>query len=233
MYKGKNIIFVVLIFFLSCGGGSITQYEEEVVPDASAMPEPTVGVEGPIVKIGYGSSDGNSFIKVKDDISSPEDLAEYKKIKDAETLKILELTKDFPNEVQYPSVVTFNEPVSREKVENIAKNAGEGASVRVIKYVSTHGGGEIPYEMLDTQAMKDLELRLKKIQKRDNNIDDFQLVKGVSALKGGLNRDAIQSIADDPKTFVVDIGPVEMYEKGGVQAAWDDVANKVAQFGTK
>lgn len=226
-------IFLLLIFFVlsACGGGSGGDADPAGDEDVNDfISQPSVNVEGPIVKIEYKTPEGTVFIKEDESISSYDDLLEYKRIKDEETQKILELTRDFPEEVNYPAVVTFKEPVEQLKVENIAKARGVGA-ITSVRFVSTRGGGRMPYEMLGTQVVIDMESKLKEIQKQDNNIDDFQLFEGFSALKGALNRGAIESLMGDPETFVVNIGPLEMYENGGVQAAWDDVSSAVERYG--
>lgn len=229
-----TLIFIMMLIILpACGGGQMPSSEDapKTVDDGS-IPEPSISAEGPVVKTEYRGPDGETaFIKMGNAILSGEDLVEYKRIKDDETQAILDLTQEFPPEVHYPSAVTFAAPIGQSKLEEIAKAQGDGASIRMIRFVSTRGGGQIPYEMIGSQAMADLESRLKEVQKRDNGIEDFRLVEGISSFKGGLNRAAIETLMGDSNTFVVDIGPSEIYEKGGVQAAWDDVAREVARYG--
>jgi hypothetical protein len=232
--KLRNITLILFLVLSACGGasgGGAGQGSENTEYTNDLISHPSVNVEGPIVKIEYKTPEGLNFIKVEEKISSHEELLEYKRIKDQETQKILEETRDFPEDVNYPSVVTFKEPVAQTKIDEIA-NAGS-AAVTSIRYVSSRGGGQIPYEMLGTQAVMDMESALKEVQKRDNNIDDFHLFRGFSAFKGGLNRGAIESLMGDRDTFVVDIGPAEIYENGGVQASWDDVSSAVKRYGAK
>jgi len=228
----RMFALLVVTVFAACGGVSGGDADQGLEDIDDLISQPSVNVEGPIVKIEYKTPDGTVFIKVSENISSREDLLEYKRIKDQETQTILELTRDFPENVNYPSVVTFKEPVAQMKIDDVA-NVMSTNAITSIRFVSTRGGGQIPYEMLGTQAVIDMESRLKEIQKQDNNINNFQLFEGFSAFKGGLNRGTIESLMGDSETFVVDIGPREMYENGGVQAAWDDVSSAVKRFGAQ
>lgn len=230
--SARMFALLAVVFFAACGGvsGGAADSDWEDINDI--ISQPSVSVEGPIVKVGYETPDGTVFIKVTENISSKEDLLEYKRIKDQETQTILELTRDFPENVNYPSVVTFNEPVVQTKIDDIA-NAMGANTITSIRFVSTRGGGQIPYEMLGTQAVINMESRLKEIQKQDNNINDFRLFEGFSAFKGGLSRGTIESLMGDSETFVVDIGPREMYENGRIQAAWDDVSSAVKRYGAQ
>lgn len=69
-------------------------------------------------------------------------------------------------------------------------------------------------------------------QKEHNKIDDFRLIEGFSVMKVVVNRNGVENLQNDDNTFLVDLGPKELYtgDNSAESTPWRDVAYFVKNY---
>jgi len=197
------------------------------------------------------------LVKVEPNIRSTDDLKAYREQKIAEIEKILDETQEESvDKPYYPVVITMNRPVSLVEMRqmlgkynpsmasvlrsgdtinylpkaDLIKNE-DALIINSVKFVSTEGGGQLSYDTLTKEnEMSKLEKQIATKEKELNGVDDYQLVRGVTSVVGGIHRDNVLPMQDDPRVFLADIGPADMYEGRVSVALWDDVYEEVEKY---
>ncbi len=182
----------------------------------------------PVGTIENTSRISNQKISVNDlNISSKANLIEYRKSRVNEAKIIMNST----NYTVYPAIVTFNKPLSKSTLKEIETK--HKLKVILVRYESTVGGGEMPYNFLDdNNTMRIWEDKISADQKKHNKIDNFKLIEGFSAMKVAVNRNEIEDLQNDNNTFLVDLGPKELYtgDNSDESTPWRDVAYFVKNY---
>jgi len=80
--------------------------------------------------------------------------------------------------------------------------------------------------------MKAWEDKISADQEEHNKIDNFKLIEGFSAMKVSVDRNEIEKLQKDNDTFLVDLGPAELYTENNSAepAPWRDVAYFVKNY---
>jgi len=171
----------------------------------------------------------NTTILIKEEpyINSTTNLMTYKKFKVKELEEMLTIT----NQSDFRAIVTFNRPISTPKLKKLKKK--HKLKIGMIRYESTVGGGEMPYDMLeDKKVLNDLESKTAELQKEYKNITNFKLMEGFSAMKAKVPRDEVMNLQNDSKVFLVDLGPKEVHisKYNKTSASWRDLAFYVGKY---
>lgn len=199
-------------------------------------------------------ADGETIARVETNINSKEDLQAYREQKLAETEDILDATEeDSAEQAYYPAVITMKRPVSLAEmrsmlsaydptVADLLKKSGpikflpkaeliknqDALVIDSVKFISTTGQGQLSYETLTQEKeLSKLERQIATKEKELNGVEDFQLVKGVTSVRGGIHRDTIMQMQDDSRVFLADIGPAKMYEERPDVVVWEDIYEEV------
>jgi hypothetical protein len=247
--KWKLFASIAILFFLcSCRTGMVITVDGPDW-DTSRLEERSYDT----------APDGEKVVRVAPKINSRDELLMYRELKKAEAAEILGMTEEASAEnPYYPAVITLAKPLTIAEFNELISNydpsikkamtaAGlpkathlEKAEIvkdvdkiiaSVIKFNSTTGKGQLHYETLaDEQQLKQLESELAKQESEQNSIEDYELVKGITSFGGGVHRTDVMNLYDDPRVFIADIGPIDLYE-GSVQfARWDDVSELVERY---
>lgn len=159
-------------------------------------------------------------------IKSKEDLMAYREIKMKEMREILEST----NQERYAAILTFNKPLSRSELDDIVSKYS--LIVGNVRYISTEGGGEMPFEMINNdEEIRILESKMNELMRNiGNKTSEFKLVKGFTAARVSIPKNEVIPLSLNPNIFLVDLGPKELYENKSAIAEWEDVAYYVEKF---
>lgn len=200
---------------------------------------------------------GEEVVRIVPRINSYDDLIAYREMKHDEAKRILNSTRDRSGDrPYYPVVITMKKPVPLQTFRamlgeynpSVAKALTEEGSIKYlpkgalvvdkdtlladfIKFNSTVGHGRLAYETLtsDGEILK-LERQIAAKQRELNGVGDYQLVKGVISVTGGIHRDTVVKMQGDPRVFLADIGPPELYEDTVQGALWEDIYALVEQY---
>jgi hypothetical protein len=256
MKSSGRLCLVLIIFILSsCGTGANSQFD--VSPSIGS--DPLQGLE----QRTYQTTDsGQQAVLLKPVIQSPDDLTAYRNLKIAEAQAILDATKEqSKDKPYYPVVITMWRPVSLTELNQLIRSYNPSTSPEVtkllyqhvkalpkteivkdvdklvidqVKFVSTTGSGQLSYETLTDQvALAELEAKLSAKEMELNAVTDFQLIAGITSIKGGIHRDQLMQLENEPQVYLADIGPKELYDGSVVGAKWNDVYKEVNQYTTK
>ncbi len=203
--------------------------------------------------------DGEQALRVVPHIRSRDELLRYRESKMAEAAEILAMTEEASAEKPYyPAVITLKRPLSIDEFNKLLSNynpsvqkalsapgfskaahlskaeltKGEDKIIAsVIRFNSTTGKGQLHYEtMADGEQLSRLEQGLAAKEKELNSIADYELVKGITNFVGGIHRDEVIKMFDDPRVFLADIGPIDLYQGEVQYAYWDDVSELVQKY---
>lgn len=246
-------VLLALLLFSACG-------TSVPVGDGQMSNDIAVTGPAELEQLIYETGDtGDQRLIVRTNIGSREDLLKYRDMKVTQAARILEETRDRSQErPYYPVVVTMRRPVSLPELNRLIgrynpttakaatklleKNVKALPKVELVKdvdmfivdqvkFVSTTGGGQFSYETLsDPAGLARLEAKLAAREMKYNNVDNYQLIKGVTSIRGGIHRDRLMGMEEEPDVFLADIGPKELYDGTVPVALWEDVYGAVAQF---
>lgn len=249
MYHKLLLIFCLAFILCACGDDSTT----EGLPDESVSENP------PNTELEILNYNDQGVLRVQPNIHSKDDLIAYREQKLTEIEGILKATEEASIEKPYyPVVITMQRPVSladmrkmlSEHNPTMAKVLRSTAVkylpkaelvkdedtllISSVKFVSTAGEGQLSYETLTQEKeISKLEKQIADREKELNGVEDYQLIKGVTSVVGGIHRDSVMPIQDDPRVFLADIGPADMYEGQAEMTLWDDVYKEVEQYGNQ
>jgi hypothetical protein len=234
---------ILATFLAACdGAGHLTSYEP---PSPNVVPQHT----GDLETLTYETTgSGEVWAKVIPNIYSKEDLLAYRDMKIAEAAEILELTKDETEEKPYyQAVITMRRPLPLPQFMELiqgynsstAKSGGltdlvpgeDKLIVNVVRFVSTSGGGQLSAESLsNAEELAELESKVSNYERQFNGVNDYQLIKGVTSILGGIHRDRVMRIQDEPDVFLADIGPAGLYQGTADRASWDNLYPQVEEY---
>lgn len=253
MYKGM-LALLVLAAFSSCGGPGSSPLGSPV-----GITEPGGRIEELVHQV---SETGGERLLVKPNIDSPEALESYRQIKINEAAEILEATKEASKEAPYyPVVITMNRPIPLSELNSLIRNYNPTTAKEVtillekkvkalpktelvegrdmlfieqVKFVSTTGNGKLSYETLsDAAQVAGLEAKLAAKELRYNGVANYELVRGVTSVRGGIHRDSLMRLENEPQVFLADIGPKEFYDRSVATALWNDVYEYVEKYSNR
>ena len=257
MKSSGRLCLVLIIFILSsCGTGAKPSFEDPNIDKPSADVSPIIPPELE-VKTSDKTPNDETWERVKPDIRSKKDLITYRDLKNAEAKYILETTADQSNDTPYyPVVITMNKPITLPqllsligrynpslsksvqakaittmqylpKVETVAGE--DRLIINVVKFESSNGRGQLTAETLSKPD--ELEALRSQIAERElNDAADFELIKGVTSIMGGVHRDSFFAVQEDTDVFLADIGPKELYTGEVDRASWNDVYDEVSRY---
>lgn len=203
--------------------------------------------------------DGVGIMVVRPTIASRDDLLRYRELKVAEAAEILAVTGERATKTPYyPVIVTLAQPITLAELNDLIsqydpslqkKVSAAGPSLskylakaelvkdsdqllpHAVRFLSSTGRGQLSYEtMTNAEELAALEAGLAAQEEQENGIADFQLVAGVTVVLGGVHRDGLMPLNNDPRVFLADVGPRELYTGEVQDAIWDDVSNLVATY---
>ncbi len=203
--------------------------------------------------------DGVEVVRITPAIRSRDDLEAYRELKVAEAAEILVLTEEASRErPYYPVIVTLAQPITIAELNDMISHydpsistslTGVKASpsthlakaelvkgvdtlvVSTVRFHSTTGAGQLSYEtMSDPGQLAGLEQGMAANEEELNGITEYELVTGIVSLLGGVHRDEVMRLNDDPRVFLADIGPIDMYRGDVAYAYWDDLSEEVARY---
>ena len=245
-------LLFVLVMFSGCGLGKAVMNDSDL--DISGEDS------GKLENRSYGTAPGGETILfVEPNVNSRDELAAYREFKIAEAAQILELTKaQGEDRPYYPAFITFAKPLSIAELNELITRydpsvqkalAAHGASksanllkanlvkgedallIHSVRFNSTVGGGQLAYEtMADSEGLSKLEEGIASQERELNGLSDYQLIAGITSIAGGVHRDSVLTINDDPQVFLADIGPQDLYEGKVAYARWDDVSELVEKY---
>jgi hypothetical protein len=203
--------------------------------------------------------EGEEVVRIVPQIRSRDDLEAYRELKREEAAEILVLTEEASWErPYYPVIVTLAQPITITELNDmlshydpsISTSLGRGKAsknarlikaalvknedkliVNTVRFHSTTGKGQLSYEtMSDAEQLVALEQQLAAKEEELNGITEYQLVSGIVSLLGGIHRDDVMTLNDDPRVFLADIGPIDLYQGDVAYAHWDDLSDEVARY---
>jgi hypothetical protein len=203
--------------------------------------------------------EGEDVLRVGPNVESRDELMMYRELKIAEAAEILAITEEASKErPYYPAIITLAQPLTLAQFNELvahynpsiqkslsamgsSKSAQLGKAelvkgvdklvVNAVRFNSTNGKGQLSYDtMADGEQLASLEEGLAAKEQELNQIEDYQLVAGITSLVGGVHRDDVLSLHDDSRVFLADIGPIDLYEGSVDYALWDDVSDLVAKY---
>ncbi len=245
----KRTFTIMIFFLLACSCRTGVEIPGAPSPDVSQLEERVYDM----------APDGEQALIVRPNINSRDDLLRYREMKIAEVAEILDLTEDASGERPYlPVVITMARPVTIAELNDIISrydpsvekaigSAGfersaclgkavlakgvDGLLPAAIRFNSTTGRGQLHYEtMANVDELSEIEEALAAREEEMNGISDFELVKGITSVIGGIHRDDALSVYDDPRVFLADLGPLDLYRGEVVHAFWDDVSDFVERY---
>ncbi|MFA4874002.1 MAG: hypothetical protein WC956_03565 [bacterium] len=205
------------------------------------------------------SPEGGDLLIIKPNINSRDELMQYRELKKAQALQILQKTWGASGErPYYPAIITMARPITIAELNDLISSynpsvkssltkSGRSSIARLekaefvagvdklvinnIRFNSTTGKGQLSYEtMSDERQLADLEQGLAAKESELNGIEQYQLVEGITSVFGGVHRENVISLFDDPRIFLADIGPAEIYDGKIADARWDDVSALVSKY---
>lgn len=225
--KNKSLILgfvVIAILAAFLVGAGKSKEKSEIIQDPplenDAVPSDLNTVNS--APASFGNIPTYQGVKPDLGIDSLESLKNYKAQKEKDTADIL-ASSEYEN---YPAIITFTKKISASSLKELKDR--HNLDIIMVRYSSTVGGGEIPYQMIeDENALKIWEDKIAADQKRDNNINDFKLIDGFTAMRVSVKKDEVSQLQKEENVFLVDLGPKELYN-GDASAAkskpWRDVA---------
>ena len=248
-------IFALLFFITmaSCGGRGGLSSGAGPSPDIAQGP-------AELEQLIYDTTNtGEQRLRVEPNIQSPDDLLRYRELKIAQAAEILEMTKEQSEDrPYYPVVITMRRPVSLPQLNRLIRNYNPTTSQEVtkllernikalpkteivkdvdmlvidlVKFVSTSGGGQLSPETLsDPVGLARLEAKLAVREMEHNGVFNYQLIRGVTSISGGIHREHLMRLEGEPTVFLADIGPKELYEGEVTAALWGDIYDEVDQY---
>ncbi len=250
----KNKVCLVFLLFVLCSCKSGSGIWGKSMPDVSTQP----GM--PLEELIYETMDnGEQRLRVKPNIFSREDLLAYRELKISQAREILDATRDQSQKSPYyPVVVTMKRPISFSELNRLIKKYNPTTSkevailleknvkalpkvelikdvdtlvVQQLRFVSTVGGGQLSYESLsDPVGLARLEAKIAAKEAQYNGVTNYELVRGVISIKGGVHRDHLMNLEDEPEVFLADIGPKEIYDGTVNVALWEDIYEDVELY---
>lgn len=228
---GIVIIIILTVFLVGAdsfkGKENFGKIEEPKLEDATGNTDltPMNSVTVPVNNI---STPSERAVRQDLEINSVEALNDYKAQKQRDTDEILASTEY----EDFPAIVTLSKSISASALKELKDQYD--LDIVMVRYTSTVGGGEIPYQMIeDSNALKAWEDRIASDQKQHNNVKNFKLIEGFSAMRVAVKKDEVLRLQKDEKVFLVDLGPKELYI-GNASAAkskpWRDVAYFVDKY---
>lgn len=247
MLKSTLPCIAILVLACSCRAG--IEIPGKPSPDLSQLEE----------RIYDTAPDGRAAVRVLPAIGSLDQLMEYRDLKRDEAARILAITAELGEERPYlPAVVTmsrpvtisefnimlarhnasarkaFSEPGSNSESSILKAEFIKGEDVvlpRSIRFLTTTGRGQLSYEtMADVEQMARLGAELSGREEELNGISGFDLVEGITSFVGGVHREWLLRLFDDPGVFLPDVGPMELYEGAVAYAFWDDLSDEVERY---
>lgn len=253
---GRLVLTFLVLVICACGGHPSVDFPEAISPDETADQDPSPTDLETVTR--QEGENGGTVIFVQPNIHSKEDLMAYREQKIAEIEGILEATAEQSIETPYyPAVITMKRPVSLANLRKMLARynptvaaalqlatepvlylpkvqlveSQDALVIQSAKFVSTQGGGQFSSETLsDEKQLSKLEKQIAQKEKELNGIEDYRLIKGVTSIRGGIHRDSVLSLQEDPNVFLADIGPAEMYEDPMNLAVWADLSYQAEKY---
>jgi len=201
----KKKILVILISLVVLGlleSGLSIQIDD---PIRNSTVENTTIIEYFYEYIMIDRIDNQTFIGSSPKITSEEDLISYQQ-------KLVERLNYFINSSYSRqsifTTLTFSNPLTEEEVVGIAQSSG--FEILSLRYISTDGGGEIPYP-IDHERLAEMELRIAEFERAYNNITNFVLIKGFVSARV-LISNISAALQSNGNFFAIDVGPVEFLQ---------------------
>lgn len=245
----RKSIMLSMVIALACSCRAGVEISGSPNPDMSQFEE----------RVYDTAPDGQAAVRVLPAIGSLDELMEYRDLKREEAARILAMTAEMGEEKPYlPAVVTMSRPVTISEFNTMlmrhnasvqktfsAPGSNSESSIlkaefikgedvvlpRSIRFLTTTGRGQLSYEtMADGEQMARLGAELSGREEELNGISGFNLVEGITSFVGGVHRDWLLRLFDDPGVFLPDVGPIELYEGGVAYAFWDDLSDEVERY---
>lgn len=243
---GTLSLFILGLSCFACSGQQI-----DFKPPAAS----TLSLEENVYEV---TPEGGMVMSVRPNIESLDELLQYREFKLHEITEILDITEDASAESPYyPVVVTFQKPVTLSELNQIltgynpsfqkaakfstagdksllkadAERGTDGLIINAVRFNTTTGHGQLSYDSIsDLEGLSQLETKLAEKELDLNGIDNFELVKNVTSIIGGVHRQSVMPLNNDPHVYLADIGPAELYKGEVVYAFWDDLTQFVNKY---
>jgi hypothetical protein len=247
--SGRIFALFLLVFIFGCGA-----------PISAPSPNVVQIPPGEIEQLQYETMEnGEQRLRVRPNIQSYDDLLAYREMKIQEAKEILDATKDQSAETPYyPVVVTMRRPVTLSELNNLIRDYNPTTKGEVsvllnrnvkalpkadlvknvdfllidqVKFVSSTGNGQLSYETLsDPVSLANLESKLAARDMKYNGTSSYELIKGITSVTGGIHREQLLNLENEPAVFLADIGPMDLYEGKAAAALWGDVYAEVERY---
>ena len=103
------------------------------------------------------------------------------------------------------TIMTFKKPLSENELQEFENY---DANFKTVQYISSVGSGEMIYP-IDDSLTQDFQQHIEQILERDNNILDFNLVKGFISVKAIMPSSQVKNALKHPNLLLLDVGPIE------------------------
>ncbi len=165
---------------------------------------------------------GRLMVVTEPRINSPQDLTAYK---GNSRLRLMSLPPSAGTERK--AAVTFTAPLTLNEVEDLLSNV----TIHRLRYVShPRGGGKVSYP-LPTDNVQHLETAITEDMREREGIRDFRLIDGFVAAEVQGHVVGLQSLQNDARVFLVDVGAVEFLDQyPGASIRVDDISYRYNKF---
>jgi len=165
------------------------------------------------------------------EIKSKKDLTDYK---NQRLTLINKLSKEDEN-TEVVAIINFKKLLTREEYLEFVKEYSKDIELSSIRIRSTHHeSGKISISNKEPLPSKE-RTEYEENHKKDMGLKDYKFLTHIQTLKGKIKAKDLKKIQNDPRVFLVDVGPIdikEMYEpkNNEVQMQWRYIFPEIEKY---
>lgn len=173
-------------------------------------------------------------IKSDPEITSPKDLNDYKN----QRLELIDkLSKTKKEDTKIETIINFKKLLTRDEYLDFVKKYNDDIELINIHFRSTHNENGVTDVSNEYPLPSDETTEFEEKLMEDMGFKGYKFLTGIQTLTANIKSKDLKKIQNDPRIYLVDVGPVdikEQYENGKtVDMMWRYIFPEMERYGSE